>query len=102
MMRIALKILVGVAGVYLLLSAVLLAIMRQPPGRFARIVAKLPGPFFMVLPFEPLWSYARGGHLSVGDTAPDFDLARLDHTGSVRLSSFQGQKPVVLIFGSYT
>jgi hypothetical protein len=101
-MRTALKILAGLVGAYLLLAAALLAIMLQPPGRFAGIVARLPGPFFMVLPFEPLWSFARGGHLRTGGAAPDFDLARLDHTASVRLSSFQGQKPVVLIFGSYT
>lgn len=101
-MRIAFKILAGVAGAYLLLSAVLLGIMCQPPERFARIIAKLPGPFFMVLPFEPLWSVARGGHLRAGDPAPDFDLETLDRTAGVRLSSFQHRKPVVLVFGSYT
>jgi len=73
-MRIALKVLAGLAGAYLLLAAGLLAIMCQPPGRFARIIAKLPGPFFGVLPFEPLWSVARGGRLRAGDAAPDFDL----------------------------
>jgi hypothetical protein len=101
-MRIALKVLAGLAGAYLLLSAALLAVMFQPPGRFARIIARLPGPFFMVLPFEPLWSVARGGHLRAGDAAPDFDLETLDRTARVRLSSFQHRKPVVLIFGSYT
>ena len=101
-MRIALRILAGIAAAYLLVSAVLLAIMCQPPGRFARIIAKLPGPFFMVLPFEPLWSVARGGHLRAGDAAPDFDLETLDHMAHVRLSSFQHGKPVVLVFGSYT
>ena len=76
--------------------------MCQPPGRFAKIVAKLPGPFFAVLPFGPLWSLARGGHLRHGDAAPDFDLETLDRKARVRLSSFRGEKPVVLIFGSYT
>lgn len=40
--------------------------------------------------------------IKVGDPAPDFTLA--DPTGKTRttLSSFQGKKPVVLIFGSYT
>jgi hypothetical protein len=101
-MRIALKVLAGLAAAYVLLSAALLVIMRQPPGRFARIIAKVPGPFFGVLPFEPLWSVARGGHLRAGDPAPDFDLETLDRAAGVRLSSFQHQKPVVLIFGSYT
>lgn len=40
--------------------------------------------------------------LKVGDPAPDFTLA--DPTGKQQttLSSFQGKKPVVLIFGSFT
>ena len=40
--------------------------------------------------------------LKVGDTAPDFTLPLLDHSGQVTLSSFRGTKPVVLVFGSYT
>jgi hypothetical protein len=38
----------------------------------------------------------------VGEQAPDFELARLDGTAGVRLSSFRGVKPVALIFGSFT
>jgi len=38
----------------------------------------------------------------VGDPAPDFELQRLKGEGTVKLSSFQGRSPVVLIFGSYT
>ncbi len=45
-----------------------------------------------------------------GDHAPDFALARFDcHAGRceatgevVRLSAYRGQRPVALIFGSYT
>ena len=44
----------------------------------------------------------RNGDLKVGDAAPDFDLKRLDGKGTVKLSSFKGKQPVVLIFGSYT
>jgi hypothetical protein len=44
----------------------------------------------------------REGNLKVGDPAPDFDLKRLDGKGRVKLSSFTGKRPVVLIFGSYT
>jgi hypothetical protein len=101
-MRKALKILAGLAAAYLLLSAALLAIMWQPPVRFAKAIAKVPGPMFLVLPFETLWSLARGGHVRPGDTAPDFDLETLDKSARVRLRSFQGREPVVLIFGSYT
>ena len=37
-----------------------------------------------------------------GDVAPDFELRDVNGENSVRLSDFQGQKPVALIFGSYT
>ena len=40
--------------------------------------------------------------LSVGDLAPDFTLADPTGKNEVTLSSYQGKKPVVLIFGSYT
>jgi peroxiredoxin len=38
----------------------------------------------------------------VGDLAPDFELYDTRNEGSVRLSDFRGEKPVALIFGSYT
>ena len=41
-------------------------------------------------------------HPVVGDAAPDFELERHDGSGTVRLSSFRGARPVVLIFGSLT
>ena len=37
-----------------------------------------------------------------GDIAPDFELRDVNGENPVRLSDFQGQKPVALIFGSYT
>ena len=40
--------------------------------------------------------------LKAGDLAPDFELKTLDGRQTVKLSSFRGQKPVALIFGSYT
>jgi hypothetical protein len=40
--------------------------------------------------------------VAVGDHAPDFDLARVDGTGRVRLSALTAERPVSLIFGSYT
>jgi peroxiredoxin len=49
-----------------------------------------------------MWKSARAGQVSPGDIAPDFTLPRLDHSGTVTVSSFRGVKPVVLIFGSYT
>jgi hypothetical protein len=40
--------------------------------------------------------------IKVGDRAPDFTLPSLDGKTAFTLSSFQGKRPVVLIFGSYT
>ena len=40
--------------------------------------------------------------LKVGDLAPDFVLPDAAGKKEVRLSSFRGKKPVVLIFGSHT
>ena len=39
---------------------------------------------------------------AVGDEAPDFDLPRLDGGPPVRLSHLRGERPVALIFGSFT
>ena len=37
-----------------------------------------------------------------GDIAPDFTLTDVSGESSVTLSDFQGEKPVVLVFGSFT
>ncbi len=101
-MRLVFKIAGALAALYLVLIAALWAAMRQPPDRFSRFMARMPMPAMLVLPFQPLWMSARAGHLRDADPAPDFDLETLDHKGRVRLSSFRGGKPVVLVFGSYT
>ena len=93
-------------GVLLLLwitaSAALFAVMRQPPETFGRVMAHVPGPAFLLFPFETLWTRARAGNLLTGDLAPDFSLLKLDKSETVRLSTLTAQKPVVLVFGSYT
>lgn len=40
--------------------------------------------------------------LRQGDVAPDFTLRSPDKQQTVKLGDFRGEKPVVLIFGSYT
>jgi hypothetical protein len=40
--------------------------------------------------------------LEVGDAAPDFTLPLVAAEGTVTLASFRGERPVVLIFASYT
>lgn len=37
-----------------------------------------------------------------GDMAPDFTLSDVKGEESVKLSDFRDQKPVALVFGSYT
>ncbi len=56
----------------------------------------------MILPFRSLWMSARAGHLEVGSRAPDFNLPLIDRSRTVQLSVEYRQKPVVLVFGSYT
>ncbi len=38
----------------------------------------------------------------VGDIAPGFELYDVDGQNPVRLSDFRDQKPVALVFGSFT
>ena len=37
-----------------------------------------------------------------GDLAPDFELPFLDGAGTARLAMLAGERPVALVFGSYT
>jgi len=101
-MRLLLRILIVVLVVYGLLVAGLALAMRQPPATFGKIMARMPMPAFLILPFQSLWMNARAGGLQVGQEAPDFTLRTLDRSADVRLSSFRGSRPVVLVFGSYT
>ncbi|HKQ60226.1 MAG TPA: hypothetical protein VJS92_03010 [Candidatus Polarisedimenticolaceae bacterium] len=99
-------IVVAVAASWLAVSGALFAVMLQPPEKFGRIMARVPPPWFVllaVLPFETMWNVARGGDLQPGSLAPDFELERLGQpAGRVRLSAFRGDRPVALVFGSFT
>ena len=93
--------------VYLAFLLAIFVAMHQSVERFGRFMSYMPGPAFMVIPFEPMWNVARDGTLDVGDPAPDFALRTVDQKGhpsgaQVQLSSFRGRQPVVLVFGSYT
>jgi len=101
-MRPFLKYAISVLVVYSMLVSGLFVAMLQPPTVFGHIMSKLPAVSYFLFPFEPMWLLARRGHLKVGDVAPDFKLTTSDSSAPVHLWSFQGQKPVVLIFGSHT
>ena len=48
------------------------------------------------------WDIRSEGILGVGDLAPDLELASVDGSGPRRLSDLYREKPLVLVFGSYT
>ena len=97
-----LKIAGALVALYAVVTGALFTIMLQSPDKFAGTMKYVPWPAFVVLPFKPLWNVARKGHLAVGDMAPDFSLESPDHKSTFQLASMRGQKPVVLVFGSYT
>jgi hypothetical protein len=92
------------ATLWLMCCVALYGVMRRSPEQFGKVMARIPGPVpFMIFPFETLWMRARAGTLQAGSAAPDFLLTKLDKTGQVQLSALTAQqKPVVLVFGSYT
>src|ERR1700740_339446 len=94
------KLLLGLGAVllvsYFAFGACIWHAMHQPPEAFGRVMSKMPGPVvFLLFPFETLWTHARAGTLNIGDSAPDFLLAKLDKTGWVQLSVLNRQQPVV-------
>lgn len=102
MLRILGRVVVGLLLVYAAATAGMYIAMRQPPEKFGAIMAKVPMPAMIVLPFEPLWMNARAGTLNVGDQAADFSLPSLDGSRTLTLSNEYRDRPVALIFGSYT
>jgi len=90
-------------GVYAGYVAFIFRSMPQPPETFGRVMSKMPATaVFLSAPFGTMGTRARSGHLHAGDLAPDFMLMRLDKTARVQLSSVAAEKPLVLVFGSYT
>jgi len=101
-MRKLFKTVLVIVLVYVVVLIGLFTAMFQRPEVFSSVMAKTPGLVFMVFPFKPMWLYARRGEVKVGDMAPDFTLEQFDNKNTVQLSALRGQKPVVLVFGSYT
>ncbi len=101
-MKFVLPVLIFLLAVYAAFLGVVWRAMRQPPEAFGRVMARMPGVAYLILPFETMWTQARAGRLQTGDLAPGFSLMKLDKSETIRLSSLASQQPVVLIFGSYT
>ncbi len=101
--NILLRLLMVFAIVYLAIGGYIWWAMHQPPEEFGKVMSRMPGPVpFLLFPFETLWVRARAGHLNIGDSAPDFNLSKLDKTARIQLSALNQQQPVALVFGSYT
>ncbi|HEV2731529.1 MAG TPA: hypothetical protein VGV15_15970 [Terriglobales bacterium] len=92
----------AVALIYLVFIAAIWWAMRQPPETFGRVMSRMPGVAYLLLPFETMWTHARAGNLQIGNATPDFSLTKLDKSGTVQLSALTAKQPVVLVFGSYT
>ena len=100
--RILLRLAIIVVCLYAIALAGFYYAMRQPPETFGNVM-KHTGPApFLLFPFESMWKSARAGKVNVGDMAPDFRLPLLGDSGTVTLSALRGNRPVVLVFGSYT
>src|SRR6202030_3987598 len=76
--------------------------MRQPPEVFGRVMARMPMPAYFLFPFETMWTDARKGTLKPGDTAADLIVQMLEVKQPLALSGLWANRPVVLVFGSYT
>jgi hypothetical protein len=76
--------------------------MHQPPEDFGRVMMHMPMPAYFLFPFETMWTQARFGHVNPGDAAPDFMVQTLQSKEPLQLASLWTEKPVVLVFGSYT
>jgi hypothetical protein len=102
MRRLLSRLAIGLLVAYALFAGFVAWAMHQSPETFGRVMARMPGIAYAVVPFETMWIHARAGQLRPGDAAPDFSLAKLDKSASVQLSSLTAHQPVVLVFGSYT
>ena len=97
------RILVGCLVAYIAFFGSVLAAMMQTPDRFGAFMKHVPQALvWAALPGRTMWLSARRGALAEGDAAPDFSLATLDRSARATLSAHRGQRPVVLVFGSYT
>jgi hypothetical protein len=102
--RWSLRAAVVLAAVYVALFGTVVAAMLRPPEQFGAFMKHMPPALvWAALPASRMWLWARKGTLSEGELAPDFSLRTAKDRGHrVALSSYQGQRPVVLVFGSYT
>lgn len=86
------------AHVLLACACLLTCTLSGPGADPPRRAGALPGETFT----PPARGERQADRLRAGDPAPDFSLPAAAGKAEVRLSSFRGKRPVVLIFGSCT
>ena len=96
------RLLIGMVIAYAAFISFIWWAMCQTPETFGQVMARMPGPAYVILPFETMWVQARAGQLTTGDAAPDFSLLKLDKSERIQLAALRSKQPVVLVFGSYT
>ena len=103
-MKWILRAVVALVLVYGVLFGAVATAMKQTPERFGAFMKRMPAAVVWGgLPARRMWLWARRGDLAEGELAPDFKLRTTqDRARRVSLSSYRGDRPVVLVFGSYT
>jgi hypothetical protein len=103
-MKWILRVVTAIVICYILLFSMVAVAMLQPPERFGAFMKRMPpAVVWGALPAPRMWLWARKGRLAEGDLAPDFTLRTAQNRSRrVTLASYRDQRPVVLVFGSYT
>jgi peroxiredoxin len=101
-MKTFLKVVASGVALYIAITAAFFVVMSETPEKIAKTMMHVPWAAFRVFPLRTVWMRARSGTVQPGEIAPDFSLESPDHKSHFQLSSLRGQKPVVLVFGSYT
>src|SRR5437899_12743122 len=67
----------ALALTYLVFIAFIWWSMNQPPETFGRVMSRMPGVAYVLLPFETIWTRARSGQILYGNVAPNFAMTKL-------------------------
>src|SRR5207245_10932594 len=92
----------ALAVTYLVFIAFIWWSMNQPPETFGRVMSRMPGVAYVLLPYETMWTGARARHLKAGNAAPVFALTKLEKSGTGQRPALNTKQLIILVIGSYT